>query len=289
MRINKEKLYEIVCKVLGEIDSVSKNEPDIIPFKIEDYWNLSSLTNGQIDSLNTDLSVFIHGNGYGDVLQYIDGKPVISESYEKRTYTFDEVKKVLKSKFWFSDWQIREDDGENNVKLILLFSVINQNYVIIVKEMETLGWTKSYITDEIYVNGIPVIAISFDPLYQLSIKDTVRRWAFVLHASPSYNKESILQKGLIPSSQNSRFDYPPRVHLLKPTIPYTELKRICEVLSQTNNDPRNNGEYCLLQVDLSKVPEDIEFYFDPRYEYGIYSKKTIPSNAITYVNSMNVK
>lgn len=76
MRINKEKLYEIVCKVSDEIDSASKNEPDIIPFKIEDYWNLSSLTNGQIDSLNTDLSVFIHGNGYGDVLQYIDGSIV---------------------------------------------------------------------------------------------------------------------------------------------------------------------------------------------------------------------
>lgn len=35
---------------------------EIIPFKIEDFWNLSKLTDEQIQSLNVDLSKFVKGN-----------------------------------------------------------------------------------------------------------------------------------------------------------------------------------------------------------------------------------
>lgn len=288
MKIKKDRLDEIISKVLREYNTSANIQPEVIPFRIEDFWDLASLTKEQIKSLDTDLSIFIYGNGYGDALQYVDGKPMIYESYEKRTYSIEEVKKELTSKFYFKDWQIQEQPGANNIKLVVLFSLINQNYQIVIKEMEILGWTKSYVAPCSTLGGIPVIAISFDPLYQPSIKNTVRQWTHLFHLSPIYNKDSILQNGLFPSSQNSKFDYPPRLHLLKPTISQTELLNIGNLLCKANTNPLNNGNYCLFKIDLSKVPEDIEFYFDPRYDYGIYTKQSINNNAITYLYTIKL-
>lgn len=282
----KEYIKEEVSKILQEHKENTNKE--IIPFRIEDFWDLSSLTKEQIQSLNTDLSVFVYGNSYGEALQYVNNKLKIYESAEKRTYTYEEVKKELKAKFYFQDWQIKEQQGANNIKLVLVFSLINQNSQIIVSEMETLGWTKSYITPQTIVNNIPIVAISFDPLYQPSIKSTVRQWKYLLHLSPSYNKDSILKNGLIPSSKNSQFDYPPRLHFLKPTIPQMELYGIGKQICQANTNPLNNGDYCLFRIDLDKVSEDIEFYFDPRYEYGIYTKQTIHSDAIVYLYTIKM-
>ena len=230
-----------------------------------------------------DLSIFIRGNGYGAALQYIDNKPVITESSEERTYTIEEVRNELKTRLYFEDWQIKEEQGCNNVKLVLLFSPINQNVQIVIKEMETLGWTKSYVTSPEIVKGVTVIGISFDPLFQPSVKPITR---YLFHWSPSYNKDNILQHGLIPSSQNSRFNYPPKVHLLKGEASDMEKIDIGNQLCHVNNNPNNNGEYSLFKIDLSKIPDDVEFYLDPRYEYGVYTKQKIEPNAITYIGSM---
>lgn len=286
MKTNRERkrIEGIVSKFVKNYLEEEKNKS----FSIDDYWDLPSLSDEQIQSLYTDLLVFVCGNAYGDKLQCVDNKVEVFEAIEKHTCDYNEVKQELKTKFDFQDWQIKEEHGANNIKLVLLFSPVNQNSQIIIKEMEILGWTKSYITPVSFVKGIPVIAISFGPLYQPSIKDTVRQWTFLLHLTPLYNKESILRNGLIPSSQNSRFDYPPRLHFLKPTIPITEFENIKRQLSQANNNLRNNGEYCLFRIDLSKVPDNVEFYFDPRYEYGIYTKQAIPSNAIICINTTKV-
>jgi hypothetical protein len=288
-QIEYNKLNEYIKRKVSKFLREHLNfHTEITPFKIEDFWNLSSLTKSQIKSLDTDLSTFIYGNEYGNTLQYVDGKPIIYESYEKRTYSIEEVKKELMSKFYFHDWQIREQQGANNIKLILLFSQRNQNAQVVISEMETLGWSKSYITPQVTINGVPIIAISFDPMYQPSINSTVRQWAYLLHLSPSYNKNGILKNGLLPFSKNSKFDYPPRLHFLKPTIPQMKLYEIGKQLCQANKDSRNNGDYSLFRIDLDKVSEDIVFYFDPRYEYGIYTKQEIPSNAITYLFSTNM-
>jgi hypothetical protein len=283
----KEYIKKEVLKILQEHKEGTNKE--IIPFRIEDFWELSSLTKEQIQSLNTDLSVFVYGNGYGEAMQYINGELVIRESAENRTHTFEEVKKELKTKLNFQDWQIKEQQGSNNIKLILLFSIISQNPQIVVSEMETLGWSKSYMTPQAIIRGIPIVAISFDPLYQPSIKSTVRQWKYILHLSPWYNKDSILKNGLIPSSKNSFFKYPPRLYLLKPTIPQMELHRIGKRLSETNTNPSNNGDYCLFQINLDNVPEDTDFYFDPRYKYGIYTRQTIQTDAITYLYTINMR
>lgn len=39
----------------------------------------------------------------------------------------------------------------------------------------------------------------------------------------------------------------------------------------------------------SKVPNDVEFYYDPRYEYGCYAKKKIDAQALNPIYGYNFK
>lgn len=104
--MKKITLTEDKFERLMEIISQETNE-----FKISDYWNLSSLNQQQLDQLNTDLSVFIFGNDYGDNIQIQDGEIQLAENAEKKTLPINTVKQELQEKYDLKDWQIVEQKG----------------------------------------------------------------------------------------------------------------------------------------------------------------------------------
>lgn len=59
-----------------------------------------------------------------------------------------------------------------------------------------------------------------------------------------------------------------------------DLVIIGEQLSNVNKSPSNDGDYTLLSVSTNDIPDDIDFYKDPRYEHGFYTKQTIPPSAL---------
>ncbi len=63
-------LKESIKEVLNELGNNNS-------FRIEDYWNLEKLSPEQIQSLNTDLSVYLYGKNFGSPLYYENGKPVL--------------------------------------------------------------------------------------------------------------------------------------------------------------------------------------------------------------------
>ena len=142
------------------IQKTQKNK-EFNSFNVEDFWDLSSLSKEQIQHLNTDFSLFIYGNNFGENTQYINNKLIIYEPIKIQNTTFEEVKKQLKEKFYFQDWQIKE----NNDSIILLLSTTNQNTQIVVAEMKSLGLNKSYITQQVNTDGLPIVAICFKPRF----------------------------------------------------------------------------------------------------------------------------
>lgn len=280
VNLNERQLKNIIKEAIKHtLKEIKQNNDNA--FKIEDYIDLNSLSDEQLQSANTDLSIFLYGNGLGESIQIIDGKIKIYETSNNYTLPYEEVKEELKKKFKLDDWQIIDDIGANKVKLILVYSDIGNNSKILIEKMKLIGWYKSYITPSRLIRGIPFRAISFDPIYQESINELVRSWRFLYHISPIANKESISKNGLIPSSQNKKFDYPPKVHLLKPWHSDKQLLGVARQLYAADNSQSNDGTYCLFQVAINKIPEEVEFYFDPRYEDGVYTKQTIPSQAIS--------
>lgn len=151
-----------------------------------------------------------------------------------------------------------------------------------------MGWSKSYVTPVGIYKGVPCRAISFDPIFQKSIQDIIRGWRFLYHISPIANKDSILKNGLIPSSKNNRFDYTPRIYLLKPILSDDKLRWIATELYSADNSSNNNGTYCLFLIVVNKIPQDVDFFFGPRYENGIYTKQSIPSSAINGCHTFNI-
>ena len=247
------------------MSGLKQNKSKSEDFNIEDYWDIDSYSEEQIRSIYTDLSVFIYGNNFGEPLQMFNGKLKVYESSTEHTLPYKEVKEELKKSLHFLDWQIREESGANGIKLILLYSDIGENVNIIIEKMKLMGWSKSYITPVRIINGVPIRAISFDPIYQDSIKDIIRKWRYLYHISPFVNKDSILKNGLIPTSRN-----------------------IARQLYDADNNPDNDGTYCLFQIDVNKLPIDIDFYFDGRYEKGVYTKQIIPRDSIKGCHQFNI-
>lgn len=53
-----------------------------------------------------------------------------------------------------------------------------------------------------------------------------------------------------------------------------------DMLSITNKN--SNGKYVIFCLDISKIPEDINFYYDPNLEHSIYIKQQLTSDCIIY-------
>lgn len=131
--------------------------------------------------------------------------------------------------------------------------------------------------------------MSFDTMFQKDVSDEARQYQYLYHWTPLYNLESIIKNSLIPCSENKLFDYPNRLHLIKGNTSQNEIFNIGRQLCATNKKRQNNGDYVLLSINLSQVPNNTEIYYDPRYEWGYYTKVQIPYSAIKPIFGYNFK
>lgn len=257
-------------------------------FEITDYFNLSKLSKEDVLSISVDLTVFVHGSGYGNKLLYVDDKTFLSEGVEK-TMPIEEVKKELLNKLKLKEWQIVEDCRANNVKLIILYVDYGINEEIILSEMQACGWSKSYITNPTQMYGQTVKAISFDPMFQPNVNEEARSFKTLFHWTPIYNVELIRENGLIPKSENGLFDYPPHVHLMKGNITDDQRMYLGWQLCRKNHNQLNKGTYSLFEVNTAAIPENVDFFYDPRYEFGYYTKEIIPKEALKELGMFQFK
>ena len=116
-------------------------------FNLSDYFDLDKITEEQIKYICNDLTVFVRGFGFGSNLTCFNDNLMVVESVQKITYDYDYVKNFFIRKLCFEDWQIADEDGCNNIKLIFMYADIYRNTDVIIRQMELLGWSKSYITN----------------------------------------------------------------------------------------------------------------------------------------------
>ena len=266
-----------------EENSVDELQKETQPLK---YFDLSKISKEELMSKYVDFAFIVKNQGFGKNV-FITNKEILTES-KYYTVVYDKVKNTLKNKYGFDDWQIKEDCVSNNVKIIMLFVDFKHNTDIILAEMESLGWSESFREKNVHY-GIPIIAISFDPIYQMSITDEARSFDFLYHWTPNYNIKEILKSGLLPKKENGVYKYHPRVHLMKGNITDENKIYIGWQLCQSNNNSMNNGEYTLIKVETKLIPTSVAFYYDPRYEYGYYTKRKIPLNALEIIGNIVYK
>lgn len=45
--------------------------------------------------------------------------------------------------------------------------------------------------------------------------------------------------------------------------------------------------YILYRIDTSKIPDNVRFYGDPNYKYGYFTEGTIPTQALSVIESID--
>lgn len=256
-------------------------------FKISDYFDLSKISKKDLLSKYVDLSAFVNKRGYGNDLLINYDKNILIEN---RNYTvvFNTVVSEFKKDFNFSDWQFVEEIIANEVHVITLFVDYNINKDVVLAKMKALGWSGSLTADQI-IDGIPVMAIYFDPIYQMSVSDEARSFKFLYHWTPTYNIDSILKYGILPKSESVLFSYPPHVHLMKGDITEHAKIYLGWQLSKSNTNQKNDGDYTLLSIKTELIPKTVAFYYDPRYKFGYYTKRKIKSESLCIIGSIKYK
>lgn len=214
----------------------------------------------------------------GDPLFEPYKKAILTEGV-KETIDIEDAKKAIMDKYWLEDWQFEMREAQNNIKIALIIPKIRLNVEMVIEDMLSMGYYECdrFILD---IERMSYVVIRFDPRYPKDITNLVRKMKYIKHLTPKYNLNSIQTQGFIPSSKNEKFNYPSRIHFLKENINYENINFLGYQLCKTNNNPKNNGEYVLFTLDVSKIPDGVSFVGDSCYEYGICTEDKIPFDTV---------
>lgn len=251
-------------------------------FDLEEYFDIVGLSDNELASLCTDLSIYVEGRSFDDKVQIINEEIIVET--ENRSYPFEEVKSILSDKLKLQPYQFAEANGAHGISLIVLYADIGQNMEILIGEMMSLGWSKSHVSGMKIINGMRLAAIQFDPIYQTNANDDARSFDVLYHWTPFSNVDSINSHGLLPKSDNLRFSYLPHVHLIYGDVTQQQMKRLVQLLYSTN--PQSDGHYALYEIVTAKVSEGIDFFYDVRCEKGFYTNQPIPPQAIKLIRDI---
>lgn len=276
--ITEKKLNNIIKEVLASVLLNDNTES----FKVEDFFDIYSLSKKDLLSLVTDMRCFIGGQGYNSALN-INGELLLKEEYNK-TMSIKELRKEL-PKIGFKQWQIKTMVLANKVRVVVLFADLEKNAQIIENTMLACGWSKARISEPTMVHGIKLRIMDFDPIYQKSLTTIVRQNKYVYHWTPYQNLPSILKNGLELRNDNTFLSYPPKVHLMKSNINSQQAIMLAWQLFNKNTN-LNDGRYALLKISLDKVPDNVEFFGDPRFELGYFTQDMIPPESISVIGEI---
>jgi hypothetical protein len=151
------------------------------------------------------------------------------------------------------------------------------------KAMMLCGYTlsKSMNRDDGLIEEI------YSPINLPNINDIVRKYSFITHITPSYNKDKILSKGFIPKSKNEMFSYNDRIFFFKGDTPINEIMFQAFEFDRMLKNKRNEHSYTIFSIDTQKIPDNVNFHTDLTYPCGIYTTENVPPNCIKGYQDFN--
>ena len=256
-RIVKESIQEYIEKFRKEVFDLSKITPEMAEKQFVDYATMEPV-------------------GF-TVLNY--NKIEEDVNYSR---PLSEVRADMMAKYQWDPWQFVVTQISNNIEIALLIPDYNQNIPTIISDMNKNGYFKGY-ERSVLINNLPYKELRFEPLYQESERNTVINMGMIFHSIYKNNIPNILQNGLIPDSKNPKFTYSKRVYFSKFT---SDIRKICDITVQLANvNHKNVLDYCIITIDTKKIPDNVDFYFDPIYENGIFTNDIIPTECIMSIKT----
>ena len=266
-KLVKEAIKESLEKLLTEKSSFVCNI-DIHSIPIE-----------ELKSIYRDFRLDAIPTCYGDKLY---SKCKIKEAYGDFIEPDDAIKRIAK-KYDLPPHAYGIKEAYNKVYVYVVTAIIGINDKLIEEDMNSLGYFLGVKGDISVIDGMTFRILQFEPSSQLQkdVTDEVKSEnKFLYHWTPRYFLKSALENGLIPIHLNKKYNFPPRVYLIKQNYDDDKLFALGQELSFYNKDSRNNGDYGLIKIDISNIDGSIRFFYDPNSEIGIYTEQPIPSNLL---------
>ena len=271
IKINEHQIKKIVREsILNIVENIDNT------INITDYFDINSLTKSDVQHMATDIRVYLQGKGFDNDLSN-NGELIIKEGSDS-VMPIKELRKELQ-KLGFKQWQIKSEIAFNKVRIVILYADIAKNTTIIENKMLSCGWVKAHISEPVILYGIPIRVMNFDPKEQKPLTKEARRYQYLYHWTPYKNVTSILQNGIEVRNENDYLSYSPKVHLMKGDISKIDASKLGWMLFNKNSTLKN-GKYALFRITMSKVPNNIDFFGDSRFQYGYFTNVTIPPQAL---------
>lgn len=204
------------------------------------------------------------------------------------TYPIDKTIKHIKDYFNLDSSQIYENEAENGKKEILVQLVnYGDNFKLLNKAFEYCGYFLAVPKrDKIKPNA--VVWLQYEAKFESDDTETIRKTESLLyHLTPAYNLKSIKAIGFSPRCKNDLFSYPSRLYFVKGSVPPNHVAYLGEQLFQANSSKGNDGNYALMRLSLSRIPDNVKFHLDPNFEDGIFTMNNIKPNCVMDVVIIN--
>lgn len=172
----------------------------------------------------------------------------------------------------------------DNDKFRIKYYNTERNKEIVSKALSLCGYPLSKET----IDG-DYIEQCYIPKYSGDVTDIIHnKMQFIMHISPLYYKDNILQKGFIPKTKHSDFQYNDRIYFFVQNTPPQEILYQIQLFNSKLKNKTNNNIYCLFYVDVKKMPEDVKFYVDTTYGFGVYTMQNIRPDVIYNVQEIDL-
>lgn len=282
IKLTENDLQNIVIDTLKSAIRET-TQPDFGEINGPDDIDVSKLDIDDLKQIYRDLRLPLVQTSYDDVLN----TPIrINEAYGD-ILPPDSVVDMIVKKYSLPKASAIKREANNQVFIYLIVGHIGVNDKLIEEDMKAVGYFLGHISDPQFVCGMEFRVLQFEPTSQMQLDVTdeiVTKFDKLYHWTPQYLLSEILNKGLIPSSKNAMFNYPPRIYLMNGNNK-NKLMALGQTLCLANQDKRNNGKYSLLEISLPLSDDSIRFFYDPNSEIGIYTEQEIPKDAISLVDN----
>ena len=214
----------------------------------------------------------------------------------KQPCTADELIDILKEKIVvFGNSVSFGKFTTNSISVVMAFvdpRAIEGKYKVIRDLLAKYGWYMSIKQDYIK-NGEPTgfLQLVFEPTQIPKVTVDVRKEnKTIYHLTKIKSLDSIRKKGLIPSNKNKEVLYAEdRIYFLKESVTDNNFKKMIETICKQKSMKKDNSKICCLVINVSKIPDNVDFYYDSHVSYGLFATDVIPYSAVEHIYTYDKK
>lgn len=239
-------------------------------------------------------------NHYGDqwileIYSQICEEQLIKE-YITQTIPLDKTLETLHSRFSGKYFKASKKGHE---RFTVYFTKIEQNQFLNIDEiinfLDSFGWFPALVNGykfgknslKQFISDSKTIEIDFEPRYDLRIFPEEDK---IYHLTFDVYWDSIEDKGLTPKNKSKISNHAERIYFIE-KYNEREFSRLGKFLYNTLNvkTKKHVKECYVLEIDISGLKKEKQFYKDPNYSLGIWTYENIPPIYIKIIKKIEIK